>query len=100
MYTVFTSEKFQSWFNTLRDIHAKQTIARCLQKIKTGNLGDWKAICGNLFEIRLHIGPGYRLYFTRTGNEIFFLLCGGDKSSQLKDIATAKRILKAMGEGN
>lgn len=100
MYTVFTSEKFQCWFNALRDIHAKQTIARCLKKIETGNFGDWKAIGGNLFESRLHIGPGYRLYFTRTSNEIIFVLCGGDKSSQQKDIEAAQRILKAMGEGN
>jgi putative addiction module killer protein len=100
MYTVYTSEKFQCWFNTLRDIHAKQTIARGLKKIEAGNLGDWKAIGGNLFELRLHNGPGYRLYFTRTGNEIIFLLCGGDKSSQQKDIEAAKRILKAMGEGH
>ena len=61
-----------------------------------GNLGDWKAVGGDISEMRLDVGPGYRLYFTRRGSIVIVVLAGGDKSTQARDIKRAQRILKLL----
>ena len=66
--------------------------------MEDGNLGDWKAIDGGVAEARLAFGPGYRLYFTRRDLEIIVLLCGGDKSSQKRDIRTALALAAALAK--
>lgn len=63
-----------------------------------GAFGDHKIIDANLFELRMFFGPGYRVYFTIRGREIIFLLAGGDKSTQTKDIAKAKELLEELEE--
>lgn len=62
--------------------------------VEAGNLGDYKALGGGLYELRVHHGPGYRLYFTRNGETVVFLLAGGDKSSQNKDIVRARKMME------
>ena len=81
MYTIRTSALFDDWFRHLR-----------LDYSTLGNLGDWKPVGDGVFEIRVHYGPGYRLYFMRKDRIVIILLAGGDKSSQARDIAAAKQI--------
>ena len=71
-------------------------IAARLRLAEAGNLGDWKSIEGALSEMRVNVGAGYRLYFTRKANVLIVMLAGGDKSSQTRDITRAKRILKEL----
>ena len=92
------TEKFHDWLDALEDKRAKARIAARLRQVEQGNLGDWKPIRGDVSELRVHVGPGYRLYFTRRGSLVVVLLCAGDKSSQRKDIEMALRIAAEIGE--
>ena len=86
------TEKFSKWHSGLRDSRARVAVALRIDRLALGLLGDAKSVGGGVFELRIHYGPGYRLYFTRAGETVVLLLCGGDKSSQNADIAEAKRI--------
>jgi putative addiction module killer protein len=86
------TEVFEAWFDKLRDRAAKIVIARRIDRSELGNFGDQKSVGDGVLELRIFVGPGYRVYFTRRGNEIVILLCGGDKSSQSADIAKAKQL--------
>ena len=87
---------FRRWFGRLRDMRAQAQIVRRIERAGAGHLGDVKPLGDGLSEMRIHYGPGYRVYFTRRGDEIIILLCGGDKSSQDRDIAKAKEIAAAL----
>ena len=88
------SETFKKWLSTLKDKNAYHRIMMRLRRIEhTNNLGDYKNVGENVYELRIDYGPGYRLYFSFNGNEIIILLCGGDKSTQQKDIEKAKQII-------
>jgi putative addiction module killer protein len=71
-------------------------IAARLRLAEAGSLGDWKSIAGELSEMRVDVGPGYRLYFIRRGSILVVMLAGGDKSTQARDIRRAQRILKQL----
>jgi putative addiction module killer protein len=73
-------------------------IASRLDRLAFGNPGDVKAVGGGISELRIDYGPGYRIYFQKRGNTLIILLRGGDKSTQAKDIQTAKRLAKAWSE--
>jgi putative addiction module killer protein len=90
------TEAFSEWLGNLKDGMARKAIGRRLARIELGLLGDWKPIEGSLAELRLDIGPGYRVYFTRRGEVLVILLCGGDKGSQARDIARAKAMLAEL----
>lgn len=92
MYIIYKTDIFDHWLKQLRDIQARSYITKRLLRIQTGNLGDWKSIGNGVSEIRIDVGAGYRLYFTRRGLDTIFLLCAGDKSSQRRDIEMAKSI--------
>ena len=94
MNTVYRSSLFDSWLRSLRDRGAQARIFNRIRNVEMGNLGDYKALGGALFELRVHHGPGYRLYFTRSGETVIFLLAGGDKSSQTKDILRARKLME------
>jgi len=80
---------FQEWLDSLRDMSARVSILRRLDRLASGNFGDCKA-CGNsVSELRINVGQGYRVYYSRMDKVIILLLCGGDKSTQRKDIETA-----------
>ena len=86
-----TSE-FQKWMIKLRDVRAKAHVAFRSTQVENGNLGDFKSVGKEVFELRIDYGPGYRLYFAREGDVIIVLLIGGDKSSQDRDIKKAANI--------
>lgn len=77
------------WLKDLRDIQAKTAIARRLNRLALGNFGDFKPLQHGVFELRIDTGPGYRVYYARTGKQIILLLCGGAKKTQNADIEKA-----------
>ena len=87
---------FSRWLGGLKDHRAKAAIVFRLRQVAAGHWGDVKSVGGGVSELRWHIGPGYRVYFTRRGEQIVLLLAGGDKSSQAKDIAKAKELAKEL----
>lgn len=92
MIVVRQTEAFAEWLADLRDRRGKQRIADRILRIQGGNLGDVSPVGQGVSEARIHYGPGYRLYFIRRGEELIILLCGGDKSTQARDIARAKTL--------
>ena len=94
--TVQQTAEFVDWLDGLKDQRAQLRIVARLRLAEAGSLGDWKTIDGALAEMRVNVGAGYRLYFTRKANVLIVMLAGGDKSSQSRDIARAKRILKEL----
>ncbi len=87
---------YSKWFAALRDLRARAQILRRVERMEAGNPGDVASVGNGVSEMRIHYGPGYRLYFAYRGDELVLLLCGGDKSSQSRDIATAKQIAKEL----
>jgi putative addiction module killer protein len=98
MYTILRSDVFAEWLNRLADEKAKARIAVRIISAEKGNFGDCAPVGDGISEMRVHFGPGYRLYFTRRGKVIYLLLCGGDKSTQKRDIKRAKAMLAALKE--
>ena len=87
------TEQFRSWRTRLKDERTRALIASRLDRVAYGHAGDAAPVGEGISELRIHQGPGYRIYFHRRGNTVVILLCGGDKGSQTKDIKTAKRLL-------
>ncbi len=98
MFTVQQTEEFQRWLDDLADMRAQVRIVARIRLAEAGNLGDWAPVGGNVSEMRVHFGPGYRLYFTRQGGVLIIMLAGGDKGSQARDIKRAQRIATELGE--
>ena len=96
MFEVRQTITFRDWFRGLRDIRAQAQIVRRIERAQGGNLGDTASVGEGVRDMRIHYGPGYRLYFVQRGQEIIFLLTGGDKSSQSRDIEAAIRISKEL----
>ena len=89
---------FADWLKGLRDKRTQARIRLRLQRLAAGNLGDIKSVGEGVSELRMHFGPGYRVYLAQQGTSWILLLCGGDKSSQQKDIETARRYLQDWKE--
>ena len=81
---------FAEWLCALRDRRANQAIAARILRMQAGNRGDWKAVGAGIFELRIDIGPGYRVYCGQDGATLVLLLCAGDKRTQTKDIDHAR----------
>jgi len=92
------TETFRKWWTRLKDERARGVIFARLDRLAYGHPGDVEAVGEGVSELRIHYGPGYRVYFQKRGNSIVVLLCAGDKSSQTKDIKTAKRLAKEWSE--
>lgn len=80
---------FVAWLESLKDIRAKAQIKKRLRRAELGNLGEYNSVGQGVYEMKIHFGPGYRLYFGMEGQQMILLLCGGDKGSQDKDIQLA-----------
>jgi putative addiction module killer protein len=98
MFSVFQTEAFVAWFDDLKDKRAQVRIAARLRQAESGNLGDWRPIEGEVSELRVNYGPGYRLYFVRRGRIIVVILNAGDKRSQKRDIRRALKLASELGE--
>lgn len=96
MYSIQTTEAFETWFDGLRDRHAKARIQVRIDRAEDGNFGDCKPVGSGVWEMRIHHGAGYRVYYRRVGMELVILLAGGDKSTQVSDIKTALKIARAL----
>ncbi|MGB5769029.1 MAG: type II toxin-antitoxin system RelE/ParE family toxin [Crocosphaera sp.] len=83
---------FEEWYNSLKDKVTKVRVRRHLDRVALGNFGDTESVGEGIYELRLHFGAGYRVYFSRVGNTVIVLVGGGDKSSQKKDIVQAKSL--------
>jgi len=99
MKRVRSSRTFDRWFARLRDPGARQRVLVRVERLAEGNPGDVKPVGGGVSEMRIDYGPGYRIYYKDTGDEIIILLCGGDKRTQHGDIADAIKIAKLYEEG-
>lgn len=98
MRVVHTTELFDDWLAGLRDKMAQKRIHARIRRAELGNFGDCEPVGGGVSEMRIHYGPGYRVYFVQRGSEIVILLAGGDKSTQVKDIAVASRLAQQLEE--
>lgn len=84
-------EPFSEWLEALRDDKAIAVIQKRLVRVSLGNLGIYRSVGDGVFEFKIDYGPGYRVYFVQIGEVVLLILCGGDKSSQAKDIERAKQ---------
>jgi putative addiction module killer protein len=98
MIEIKQTETYFKWEHKLKDQRAKAAIAARVFRLANGLLGDVSPVGQGISELRIHYGPGYRIYFKQNGNEIVILLCGGDKSTQSKDIEIAKKLAKELGD--
>lgn len=92
------TETYRKWERRLKDDRARAAIASRLDRLGFGLPGDVAPVGNGISELRIHYGPGYRIYFSRRAGEVILLLCGGDKNSQERDIAAAKRLAAEWDE--
>lgn len=95
-YDIETTNIFDKWLAGIVDIQNRARIITRFDHIQLGNFGDYKNLGHGLFELRFFFGPGFRVYYTIKGERVIFLLCGGDKSTQGKDIEKAKNIIAEL----
>ena len=98
MYRIQQTDVFATWLAALRNSKARARILGRLESARLGHLGDTKPMGGGIREMRVHLGPGYRVYFTRRGGNLLLLLCGGEKSTQSRDVERARRLLEVLRE--
>ena len=96
MRNFLRTSEFDAWLKALRDPFAKARVIARSRSAEAGNFGDCAPVGGGIHEMRIHVGPGYRLYFCRRGEVTYLLLCAGDKSSQQRDIRSAKALLERL----
>jgi len=94
--TIYTTEVFDAWFESLKDKQTSRRIQARIDRAEEGNFGDHKSVGESVSEMRIHHGPGLRVYFIEREFEIVILLAGGDKSSQFKDIKQAQYIARQL----
>ena len=92
------TETFRKWRTRLKDERARILVASRLDRLAFGLAGDAEPVGQGVSELRIHHGPGYRIYFQKRGSTIIVLLCGGDKRTQAKDIKEAKRLAETWSE--
>jgi len=92
------TDVFAKWINSLKDIQAKARILARIERLAFGHFGDVKSIGEGISEMRIHHGPGYRVYFKKKDNQLVVLLAGGNKSSQSRDIRIAMELGRNLPE--
>lgn len=98
MIEVRRTQAFEDFINGLRDAEARVKISARIFRLANGNAGDVAPVGEGISELRLHFGPGYRVYFKQRGKVLIILLCGGDKATQDKDIKRAKQLAEDLEE--
>ena len=96
MVEIRQTAAYRKWFDGLRDVAARSRIAIRIRRLSLGNFGDVKPVGGGVSELRVDYGPGYLVYFKQHGAELVVLLAGGDKKSQARDIANAKKLAQEL----
>ena len=96
MLTIKTHIWFDEWLNRLKDEQGRTEILRRIRRFQLGAFNDVKYLEHGVSEMRIHVGPGYRVYYARIGKTVYLLIGGGDKSSQSRDIARAINILSHL----
>ena len=89
---------FDSWLSNLKDKIGRARIINRIRAAEAGNFGDCEPVCEGISEMRIHVGPGYRVYYTHIGDIVYLLLLGGKKSSQSRDIKQAIELARALKE--
>jgi len=100
VYFLEKTLEFDKWLRKLRDKKAKAKILFRLQRVESGNLGDFKSVRHGLTELRIPYGKGYRIYYKKVENQLILLIIGGDKSTQEKDIDKARKIWEQYQKNN
>ena len=98
MNTFLRSEEFDTWLSALKDTLGRARIIHRIRSAEHGNFGDCEPVGEGVSEMRIHFGPGYRVYYTRRGEVIYLLLLGGDKRSQKRDIKHAIEMARALNK--
>lgn len=98
MLEILKSSTFDAWLRRLRDRDAKARIEVRIRRLSLGNPGQSRSLAGGINELKIDYGPGYRVYYTFKGKTLILLLCGGDKSTQSKDIRLATKIAACWEE--
>ena len=98
MNTFERSEEFDTWLIGLKDKVGRARIVHRIRSAEHGNFGDCESVGEGVFEMRVHVGPGYRAYFTRRAGVVYLLLLGGDKSSQKRDIKRAIEMARSLNK--
>lgn len=98
MNTLNSTPEFNAWLSSLRDKVAKARIIQRLDSAALGNFGDCEPVGEGISEMRIHYGPGYRVYYSRIGDVVYLLIIGGNKSTQKRDIKKAKQLFSALGK--
>ena len=98
MNTILRTEAFDIWLRKLKDARGKARIIERIRSAERGNCGDCKNTGSGVIEMRIHFGPGYRLYFSCVEDVVYVLLCGGRKRGQQRDIAKAQEMVKLLKE--
>ena len=96
MNGLIATPEFEQWLEILRDAKGKARILSRLDSAALGNFGDCQSVGDGVSEMRIHFGPGYRVYFTRRGTFVYVLLIGGDKSTQKRDIKRAHKMAREL----
>lgn len=98
MNTFLRTEAFNAWLAGLKDKIGRARIAHRIRSAEHGNFGDCVPVGEGVSEMRVHVGPGYRVYYTRRGDAVYLLLLGGDKSTQKRDIQRAIEMARELGK--
>jgi len=96
MVEIRKTEVFATWLDGLTDLQARARVQVRIERLASGNPGDVKPVGETVSELRIHYGPGYRVYFTYQGTTIVVLLCGGDKRTQARDIRRAQELAEKL----
>jgi putative addiction module killer protein len=94
--TFLRTEEFDAWLSDLKDKMGRARIVHRIRSAEHGNFGDCEPVGDGVSEMRIHVGPGYRAYFTRRAEVVYLLLLGGDKSSQKRDIKRATEMARTL----
>ena len=96
MYDIETTVEFDTWLGDISDNKTQMVIVKRIRTMSLGTLGKVRSLDNGLFEAKIDYGPGFRMYFINKGNRIIVLLCGGDKSTQARDIRRARELAKLV----